>query len=51
MQQVIRIEFSVLVRQTLFHWETSGGVTKCCLFSQANLLLDLAIVLSYFFLL
>ena len=30
MQQVIRIEFSVLVRQTLFHWETRQcGVTKC----------------------
>ena len=29
MQQVIRIEFSVLVCQTLFHWETSGGVKKC----------------------
>ena len=49
MQQVISIEFSALVPQTLFHRETSGGITKFWLFSQANLLLDLAIVLSYFF--
>ena len=49
MQQVTSIEFSALVPQTLFLRETSGGITKCWLFSQANLLLDLAIVLSYFF--
>ena len=27
--------FSVLVSQTPFHRETSGGVTKCQLYSQA----------------
>ena len=26
---------SALVFQTSFHWETSGGVAKCLLFSQA----------------
>ena len=31
-------EISALVPQTAFRGETSGGVTKCRLFSQANVL-------------
>ena len=42
---------SALVSQTSFHWETSGGIAKCLLFSQAMFLkIDNSVMLSCGFL-